>query len=274
MCWFAEYRDSKEWHHWYRSEAEAKFAGIADDIENIAAEATHILILKLPETELKSKKNPDGLIICMYRRILEDIRRTMFGRPRPPTVMKKLGDPIVQIFSLFCLEKRPNDVIADRLKLTLSKVEEWTQWLAANGKCPEKRTMVPLDATGGDRHNESGQGSSVEVGDDHVDSEVSGVAERSEISAIMEFFFELGETGQKIEDHLSDSLADLLAAVRSELDVTDTDRVLFRLRYVENLSVPKTAEAMKMEAHTVRRHEKRRLAEIREIFSRHGLFSE
>lgn len=266
MTWYQIYQEDPDWHAWYRREFDRKLGGLFEDPEDACSSAIYKLLFeKLPKAKPKHRDNMEAFVRAAYRNVLEDTRRAMFGRPRVPTKMKLIGPPIDQIYFAFCLLSKPVSVIAAELTLKLEVVTEWVSWLKKNNKCPQRIRKVSLtvdDAEGGSRQ--------IDLPDEDDDS-VAGNAETGELESLLQTLLGLGDDSSQDSSPLTNALAGKVGKMRAAITLTDEERILLRLRFVEQLTVPDTAKAMNVQAHTVRNREKQVLKRLRGVFSNFGI---
>ena len=271
--WFERYRHDPTWLDWFLREGRRTLGGLVDDIEDVCASArTHLLFHKLPASRPAHRDNLDAFVRVAYRSVLEDFRRRERGRPRVPREMALVGPPVDAIFFAHCLRAKPVEVIAEELRLALDTVRRWTRWLSANDKCPKRPVHVPIDG------GEGGEGA-MDLPDDGPGAPSTDGAE-TEMRDLLLALFELGapddgagdasDTGATA-DRLGHALRGRLPEMRTALALDDDDRLLLRLRYVEGLSAPAAAAALGEHPQALRRREKRRLGELRDVLERFGI---
>lgn len=266
MSWYQIYQEDPEWQAWYRREFERKLGGLFEDPEDACSSAIFKLLFeKLPKAKPKHRDNMEAFVRATYRNVLEDTRRAVFGRPRVPTKMKLTGPPIDQIFFAFCLLSKPATVIATELKLTIEVVSEWVTWLKQHNKCPKRVMKVSLTVT-----NSDGESRETELTDDDADP-VGEAVENEELGALFDLLLGLNASGTDRTAALTASLAENIDEMRAAIELSDEERILMRLRFVEQLSAPAAAQAMNVQVHTVRNREKQLLARLRGIFTRFGI---
>lgn len=266
MSWYEIYQEDPEWQAWYRREFDRKLGGLFEDPEDACSSAIFKLLFeKLPKAKPKHRDNLEAFVRATYRNVLEDTRRAMFGRPRVPTKMKLIGPPIDQIFFAFCLLSKPSTVIATELQLTIDEVRKWVTWLKKNNKCPKRVMKVSLTVT-----NDAGESREAQLTDNDEDPVAEDV-ENEELGALLDLLLDLNPSGPERSAGLTASLAQNLDEMRAAIELSDEERILMRLRFVEQLAVPAVAQAMNMQAHTIRNREKQLLGRLRRVFTHYGI---
>lgn len=266
MSWYQVYQEDPDWLAWYRREFDRKLGGLFEDPEDACSSAIYKLLFeKLPKAKPKHRDNMEAFVRATYRNVLEDTRRSVFGRPRVPTKMKVLGPPIDQIYFAFCLLAKPANVIAAELLLTLEVVTEWVTWLKKNNKCPKRVQKVSLTMS-----TDDGEVRQVDITEDDGDP-VGDSVESEELGALMDLLLGLNDNNADRQENLTNSLADNIAQMRQAIELTDEERLLLRLRFVEQLTVPATADAMNLQVHTVRNREKQMFSRLRDVFAKFGI---
>jgi len=266
MSWYQIYQEDREWLAWYKREFDRKMGGLFEDPEDACSSAVYKLLFeKLPKAQPKHRDNMDAFVRTMFRNVLEDTRRAVFGRPRVPTKMKLIGPPIDQIYFAFCLLAKPIAVISTELQLSVEVVSEWVTWLKEKNKCPKKVVKVSLTSTSDDSGNRE-----IELTDNDGDP-VGESVENEELGALVDLLVGLNDHSEDRAGSLSVDLGNKLDALRNAIDLSDEERLLIRLRFVEQLSVPATASAMSTQTHTVRNREKQLITRLGTVFRRFGI---
>lgn len=266
MTWYQVYQEDPDWLAWYRREFDRKLGGLFEDPEDACSSAIYKLLFeKLPKAKPKHRDNMEAFVRATYRNVLEDTRRSVFGRPRVPTKMKVLGPPIDQIYFAFCLLSKPASVIATELALKLEVVSEWVTWLKKNSKCPKQVRKVSLTMS-----TDEGETRQVDLSDDYGDP-VGDEVENDELGSLLDTLLGLNDGNADRGAGLSASLSGNVAEMRAAIELSDEERILMRCRFVEQLSVSETASAMNIQVHTVRNREKQMLNQLRTVFSKFGI---
>lgn len=266
MSWYRIYQEDPEWLAWYRREFDRKLGGLFEDPEDVCSTAIYKLLFeKLPKAKPRHKENMHAFVRAMFRNVLEDTRRSYFGRPRVPTKMKLIGPPIDQIYFAFCLMSKPIAVIAAELRLGEDVTGHWVTWLKENNKCPQKVIKVSLSIA-----TEDGGSREMEMTEDDGDPVGDGIV-NEELVALIDLLLELNENSEQRTSSLSQDLGRNLDAMREAIDLSDEERLLIRLRFVEQLSVPATAKTLGNEVHTVRNREKQLITKLSTVFRRFGV---
>ena len=265
MPWYQKYVDDMQWQSFYKEEAQRRLGKVIVDWENCYAEAMSRLFLdKLPQATLSHDGNRDGYVASVYRRLLEDIRREHCGRPRPPAKMKVAGPPTLLIFDLFCLQKLKAEEISVRLDMAEKEVKHWTSWLGAERKCPENITMVST-------HQSSSDGEyTLDIPDSDSEDPVGDDQVKLEHEALLELILEAGKPDSRLSGELSSGSREALSQLNKLVNLTDDDRLMFRLRFVEGLSRARTAKQLGMTTAKLAKLETSRLAQLRQALSSAG----
>lgn len=265
MKWYQKYMDDAEWQRFYLDEARRKLAAVISDWENCAAEAmSRLFMKKLPAVELSPDGNHDGFVASVYRNALEDIRRELCGRPRPPVRMKNEGPPIVSIFELHCLDRLNAREISIQLNLPVSTVKYWTSWLELKKKCPKAMHTVSMSQGTGDGEY------TMSLPDSDYDDPVGEEYAQNERSMLIEMIIETGKPSQSLENELLESSVAMLQGLHEQLDLSDQERLLLRLRHVEGLSKSHAAKHLGVAVGTFTKREEQVLARLRSVFVQAG----
>lgn len=265
MHWYQNYIDDAKWQAFYEKEARRKLSGVISDWENCHAEAVMRLTMeKLPKATLSHSGNRDGYVASAYRSILIDIQREHCGRPRAPTLMKKAGPPIPKIFELHCLLGWRVDDISLRLQLPETDVKSWAAWLDFEQKCPRKTEMVSTTQT-----SEEGE-YTMDLPDSDCDDPVSEHQTQLEQNAILEMILDIGKPESALQESLTNSSNTSLPALAAELQLTDQERLVLRLRFVEGLSKSIAAKQLSITPATLKKVEDELMQRLRMVFKRAG----
>lgn len=269
----------KAWIDWFEAECRRKLADFITDIDDVCQEAqVKLFTERLPNSSVAHRENLDGYVRTVYRSILEDLRRAHFGRPRTPSYMERQGPPISDIFALHCLEKLPVAVIVAETGLPDEEVEHWVAWLREKDRCTIKRRSVAFDDTVSLTRRRPDGGEDDDSQQDLPDASTPMTeAVEDELTSFLSVLFGLDDEYRSDEEmqtrmqRIGRVLSDRIDDLRAELALTDEDRILFRLVFVEGLSVTKAAAELDEKTHTVRRGLHARLGEIKSVLLAYGL---
>jgi len=141
------------------------------------------------------------------------------------------------------------------------EVKHWTSWLGAERKCPEKITMVST-------HQNSSDGEyTVDIPDSDSEDPVGDDQVKLEHEALLELILEAGKPSPELSSDLSSGTRDALSQLHKTVSLTDDDRLMFRLRFVEGLSRAGAAKQLGMTTAKLTKLEVSRLAELRTALS-------
>lgn len=270
MAWYQHYLQDPKWLSWYSSYTHRKYQGVIDDLDDLAAEALARLCEKLPTLKPKNQDNLDGLVRTIFKRLLIDRMREITKRPRPPTRLKAIGPPVESIFELHCLDGLHTNQIAQELRLRLDVVKYWVGWLNAERKCPERAISVPYDELDdANRH--------VSLPADDALDPTGDDAERSELIALLRLLLDVPSDSDAEQNMgkstISNAMKSLCDRVREALAgaLDDDERLILRLRFVEEEEPMAAARSLQMPIHTFRRREKKLMQKLRDVFKNGGL---
>lgn len=263
MSWFRKYQEDADWHRWYRREFDYRIGRALDDPEDAYGESIErLLVHKLPAYEPRHEENLDALVRTAYRHIMGDLWRKHFGRPRPPREMARALPAAEALYFKFCLERKPVDVIAEELALPERAVGTWATWLRVNDKCPKKKSFRSLD-------DPDAASARREIEVVTAEDPVNRSAERDQAAAIVAMLLETA--GREPSNKGGEALQRTLRAVREELALDDEERLLLKLRFIEELDVTEAATLLGVDRRTVKSRESQVLERLRTLFESHDI---
>jgi|GEM_PF-6027279 len=265
MSWRQRYIENRQWLDWYRREFKFRVGRSFDDPDDACSAAIETMLFeKLPALEPRHQANLDALVRTTYRNVLRDLVREHHGRPRAPVEMQRVGEPIAQIYFLHCIHRMPSQLISEQLRLPSTSVLEWVNWLKAKNKCPKRTPTVSLSGADPDAPMRE-----MEIRGDEREDPVGEDVEQAQLSALVAILFGLSDESPASETTLGESLRQILPRLKAALVLSDEDRTLLRLRFIEDRSPSQIAEATGMKVHTVRRRHTALIERIGDTFRQH-----
>jgi len=225
---------------------------LAEELTKIALdELSHNNWAKL--CQFKGESSPQTYLISVFRSAIIDYQRKLFGRCRPPSWIEKLGAPWVLLHKQLCCAKQAMQSAIDlcQQKYTLSN-----DWIQASIR--EIRLRIP-DCGGISRAvNQPSQ----RIDDEQVFSQVAD-----------------SPSNDSHTEHLLHALAGLLTdqdnpawqQLQQNLRLPAEWMILLRLRYVDEMSEQKIANALNKTRDQVRGQLAKALKALQQGLSRAGL---
>ena len=195
------------------------------------------------------KSSQTGYLIVVFTSRFEDFARVRFGRKRPPSWIVKLGPTWGRIFQMLCLERLHLEQIKDRL---------------ANIDADSTLVTHAARIIYGKVADCGARGMLQSVFDEDDPKYANNTYEHTVI----------GDNTKKNNLHLLHQLMnDLIDGVNNndssiatefnhKVKLTDLERMMLRLVFLENFSIPKAANRLRIAEHTFRRQMKSLLQRI------------
>jgi len=269
MSWTDTYFTS-EWLERFHKETRRRFGHFDNlDVDDIASEAQRRLFERFQGID--EERLTPAYVLTAFRNHLEDIRRAIFGRVRPPTWIAELGEPYLSIFTFFCLDKLPPDEICRRLEVVIEILDAVTRRIRAEDNCPKEWHMVPVNPV------DAFDDGSPEVVLPGQSSSDDDPLEAADLLSFLAVALEWGELD--LDDNERDALLATTATavsrkwleLRETIDISDQERIMLRLHYGEGLSARRVAEILGERDHNVRRAIKRACGRIGDVLQQHGI---
>jgi hypothetical protein len=266
--WLADFF-REPWRSWCGGQVRRFFAHTAVDPLEAGQDALGILYEKLRELD---DRPSDALVRAMYGNVLRDLYRHHFGRPRPPTWVQTLGPLWVWLWELVCLRWLPRSEVV--LQMTASQacslhgqvtpqwVEQGITHLNAEQACPERVKLVSVESDPED------DGENLDLVDGTTLTDTLAEAELAILLRVL-----VGFEDDAALSAYSRRLARVAADACTALALSDEERILLRLRFQEDLSIPRVAACLNRPQHQVRRQLERLLARIRAILDEYRIGS-
>ncbi len=201
------------------------------------------------------KSRPETFLYTLCSNLVEEYARKKFGRIRPPSWLQQLGDTWLTLWKFICLERQPvpvaidrlageDDALRDRHALTdmVKTIKARLPW------CGQQSGEIPLE----EYHQDT-------PGDD--DNSDDGL----EALLLLLHQLVLEQTG---EPSLSSwQNPDTLQALRGAITLSDEQRLILRMAYVDGLKFSAIARSLNLPTHQPARLAQRAVAHIREVLA-------
>ncbi len=198
----------------------------------------------------------EGFFAITFLNLLEDYAVRKYGRRRPPQWVQRLGPPWTRIYELLCLRRQaPEAIVAllhgedrhppDQLRQAIREVR---------GRIPDCGIRVGEEAAGE---------ATPEPGDDATPL---SALEGSDLAHLLGTLAGLlGGTAPAVPARAS------LAALGRALSLEARERLLLRLVYQENCTIPEAARHLDLNERTARRVHGRVMERLRSALAEHGI---
>jgi hypothetical protein len=209
----------------------------------------------------------DGFLAITFLNLMEEYAVRKYGRLRAPAWVQRLGTPWTRVYELLCLKRVAPETIVDELG-------------AREGHGADLLRRAIADVRG--RVTGCGERVGEQTTDDDVEPAPSGATaatelERGELAHLLDVLGGLFG-GERRAQH-SESSRDVrdararIAALTADVRMTAEERLLLRLVYEENCTIPDAARALAMNERTARRAHQRLMSRLRVALTRHGFDS-
>ncbi len=199
----------------------------------------------------------EGFMTISFLNLLEEYGVRKYGRPRPPAWVQRLGEPWTRIFELLCLRREAPERIVD---LLLQQGHEDPP--ALHQAIRQVRGRIP---TCGQRLGEESAGETTPE-PIHTATPVQDM-DNAEVGHLLGALLGLAESAST--EALTASARQ--AAGDAALQLSPKERLLLRLVYEENCSIPQAAHQLQMNERTARRTHTRLLGRLREALAPYAL---
>lgn len=208
----------------------------------------------------------DAYVFTAFKNALTDVHISAYGKPRPPSWIGRLGEPFTDIWRLFCLERYAETAIEELSRIERDLIRDTVQRLRARDDCPKNLVFVGIRQDADDLHDEANVSGAIVA--DNLDP--VGEMDVSALQAMLSWVFAPQRQGSALDPEVSERLATALLQARQRLldccDLSDDERLMIRLRFLEGLSAPKAAEILGKQPQHVRRGIRRALDRVRACF--------
>lgn len=207
------------------------------------------------------KSRPETYLYTLCSNLVEEYARKKFGRIRPPAWLQQLGDTWLTLWKFICLERQPVPVAIERLAgkddslrdsnaLTdmVKTIKARLPW------CGQQTGDIPLE----DYHQD---------GDDDDDDNTG-------LEPLLLLLHQLVLDEQQAPDLAPWQDPATLEALRDALTLTDEQRLVLRMAYVDGLKFSAIARTLNLPAHQPARLAQRAVEHIRETLQSRRLLPE
>lgn len=205
----------------------------------------------------QGKSKPTTFIYSMASNLIEEFARQRFGRPRPPSWLQAQGETWVQMWKLLCLERQMLPSVLDRLCMNGERLRESLEDIARTIRA--RMPNCGLTAMDQETSENIELLSDMQQSDEELDSPGEFGAEEAAASEIMLMLRAVLSDEVQEADFSAQArqeAADLavvasegMARLREELTLSDEERLLLRLVFVEGLSKTAASKAIGLPAH-------------------------
>jgi hypothetical protein len=207
----------------------------------------------------------EGFLAITFLNLIEEYSVRKYGRPRAPAWIQRLGGVWSRVYELLCLRRAAPEAIVDQLCAR-----------PGHDAALVRRAIVEV------RGRVTGCGE--RVGEHNVDEEIepepssatpASALERSEMAHLLAVLGGLfarpdGPAGPSPGEPDPPRGRERIAALETGVQLATQERLLLRLIYEENCTIPEAARSLSLNERTARRMHERLMAQLREALSRHG----
>ncbi len=236
---------------------------------NLADQAVEQCLAKLQNDnwarlgDFQAAANPAAFLSCVFRHLLEDFAIARFGKCRAPVWVQQLGLNWVTLYKRLCCERQELEAVITRIADTTEQAQQHRQMArtlkAKIPHCGSRTQFQSLEQLSDEQHEQfTAQGS----------SDPTQAYEQQLCHDVQHALTE--SLGLHHHDADSSSARQLSVAVFHDLDIDVDTRLLLKLIYQDDISLPKAAQIVGVAEHTARRQIKRALNDIQARLSQAG----
>lgn len=218
-------------------------------------------------TGYRGTGSTEGFLAITFLNLMEEYAVRKYGRRRAPAWVQRLGTPWTRIYELLCLKRLAPEMIVDELCMR-------------EGHDVGLLRRAITDVRG--RVRGCGEHVGEQTTDDVVEPAPSGVTsatelERGELAHLLAVL--RGLFGDERHAPDADPPDDpegaraRIAALTKHVRVTNEERLMLRLVYEENCTIPEAARTLAMNERTARRAHERLMKRLRDALGRQGFDS-
>lgn len=218
-------------------------------------------------TGYRGTGSAEGFLAIAFLNLMEEYAVRKYGRRRAPAWVQRLGTPWTRIYELLCLRRLAPETIVDELRMR-------------EGHDVGVLRRAIADVRG--RVTGCGEHVGEQTTDDVVEPPSSGVTaatelERGELAHLLAVLRGLLADERRAPDveppPNPESARTRIAALSEHVRLTNEERLMLRLLYEENCTIPEAARALAMNERTARRAHERLMKRLRDALGRHGFDS-
>jgi hypothetical protein len=212
-------------------------------------------------TGYRGSGSAEGFMAITFLNLLEEYAVRKYGRRRPPAWVQRLGGVWLRIYELLCLRRLEPETIVDTL-------------CARDGHAPATVRKAIVEVRG--RIPRCGE----RVGEHTVEDEpepepvantAASALEEGELSHLLQVLGGLfGQAGAAVTEPASREARERAARLEQSLELSSQERLMLRLVYQENCTIPEAARSLSLNERTARRAHGRLMERLRETLARHG----
>jgi DNA-directed RNA polymerase specialized sigma24 family protein len=205
----------------------------------------------------------EGFMAITFLNLLEEYAVRKYGRPRPPAWLQRLGGLWKRVFELLCLRRLEPQFVVDLLCGANARESE------VRAAIREVRARIPRC---GEHTGEQEDDGTIEQ-EPGLETPASEL-EQGELAHLLDVL--AGLFGQQSATQPMDTAAAnraraRIAALEHSLALTGEERLLLRLVYEENCSIPEAARQLSLNERTARRAHARLMDRLRAALTEQGL---
>jgi DNA-directed RNA polymerase specialized sigma24 family protein len=206
----------------------------------------------------------EGFMAITFLNLLEEYGVRKYGKRRAPAWVQRLGSPWTRIFELLCLRRMEPETIVDLL--CARDAHEPGQVRRA---LAEVRGRIPRC---GERVSEEPGGADLEP--EPVASTPASALEQGELEHLLQVLAGLiapGAIPPLLDADPARGTRARIAQFEASVPLSGQERLLLRLIYQENCSIPEAARSLGLNERTARRAHARLMERLRDALARHRL---
>jgi len=206
----------------------------------------------------------EGFMAITFLNLLEEYAVRKYGRPRPPAWLRRLGGVWKRVFELLCLRRLDPQAVVELL-------------CAADAREPDVRAAIREVRA---RIPRCGEHTGEQTDDATPEREASpdspaSALEQSELAHLLEvlagLFGHEPAAIRAVDGAVANRARARIEALERSLELTGQDRLLLRLVYQENCSIPEAAQSLNLNERTARRAHARLMDRLRAALAEQGL---
>jgi RNA polymerase sigma factor (sigma-70 family) len=188
---------------------------------------------------------------------VEEFSRKKFGRPRPPTWLKNLGDTWVKLWRSLCLERQLLPSIVDRFSDNDFRDKQCVEGAARliKQRIPDCGLAIK------DAETQDDVDFFIDSNNSHCDQQQRDQHFIDQLGLLIHHLFDAKSLNTR------DLNSEKLRRLREALQLNDEQRIMLRMVYVDGLSKSACSRALGLPAHQVGRKLNTLLEQLNQVFS-------
>ena len=232
--------------------------------ETLEGECVNYVIEKLSEDdwcrckEYKGMSKPTTFLFTLVSNLVEEFARVKFGRPRPPSWLKKQGELWVDLWKVICLERQLIPSVVDRFTYggirTVELVQAAIQVIKARipgcGQSGFAEFCTENITESADAQGHSVEDTSAGMAFERQAARIYRIMIESIVADPKDIEPTPSSMGSNTRvDERDERLNEKLEDLRQALSFTDQEKVLLRMIYVDGVSKSTSALAIGLPSH-------------------------